>query len=93
MREAGFLLLLIAGACSATETPTRDELAHALRSYRTVAPIDLTHIACQSFAPDEPTEYACRWRQREDGHWRDWQGYFALSGAGWQTIDTPARRP
>ena len=92
MKRAALLLAVLAGACAATQTPTRDELAEALKGYEAVAPTDLTHIACRGF-DEEPTEFNCRWRQREGGYWRDWQGYFALSGAGWQTIDAPTRRP
>lgn len=92
MRRAALLLALLAGACAATPSPTRDELAHALRGYRSVAPTDITHIACRGF-DEEPTEFACRWREREGGRWQDWQGYLAVSGDGWQTIDSPSRRP
>ena len=92
MKRATLLLPLLAGACAATPTPTRDELAHALQGYGAVAPLDLTHIACTGY-DEEPTEFECRWRQRAEGHWQDWQGAFALSGVGWQTIDSPARRP
>jgi hypothetical protein len=92
VRRAALILPFLAAACAATPTPTRDELAQALEGYGRVAPIDLTHIACQGFH-EEPTEFACRWRQRVEGRWQDWQGYLALSGKGWQTIDSPTRRP
>ena len=92
MKRAALLLVLLTGACAATPTPTRDELAQALEGRGPVEPTDLTHIACQSFG-DEPTEFACRWRQRDGRKWARWEGYFALSGDGWQTIDSPSRRP
>jgi hypothetical protein len=86
------VLPILAAACAATPTLTREELAQALEGYGPVAPADLTHIACQGF-DEEPSEFACRWRQRAGGRWQDWQGYFALSREGWQAIDTPSRRP
>jgi hypothetical protein len=94
VKRAALLLAVLAGACAATPTPTRSELAQALRAFDgpAVAPEDLTHIACQGFE-EEPTEFACRWRQREGRRWRDWESYLALSGDGWIMIDTPARRP
>ena len=92
MRNAALVLALFASACAATPTPTRGELAHALEGYGAPEPTDLTHIACRSFS-EEPTEFACRWRQRDGRKWEGWEGYFAVSGEGWQTIDSPARRP
>jgi hypothetical protein len=88
------LLAFLAAGCAATPTPTRDELAQALRAFDAApaAPTDITHIACQSLAAD-PTEFACRWRQRDGRGWQGWQSSLALSGDGWQLIDTPARRP
>ena len=93
MKRAALLLPLLAGACAATPTPTRDELAEALKGYTSVAPLDLSHIACRGYGTEEPTEFMCRWRQREGQYWRDWEGAFAVSGKGWQTIDSLARRP
>jgi hypothetical protein len=92
VKRAALLLVLLTGGCAATPTPTRDELAHALRGYGVVEPTDLTHIACKGF-PEEPTEFVCRWRQRDGRQWQGWVGDFALSGAGWQTTDSPSRRP
>ena len=93
MKRAALLLASLASACAATPTPTRDELAAALKSYGPVEPTDLTHIACRSATPEEPTEFNCRWRQREGRQWHGWEGRFALSGTGWQTIGSPSRRP
>ena len=84
MRRTALAVSLLVAACAATPTPTRDQLADTLAER--VEPTDLTHIACEPLAAD-PAEFACRWRQREGRYWRDWQGYFALSGAGWHTID------
>ena len=94
MKRAALLPALLAGACAATPTPTRDELAGALRAFEAApaSPADITHIACQPLEAD-PTEYACRWRQRDGRQWRGWQSYLALSGDGWQLIDAPERRP
>ena len=92
MKRAALALVLLTGACAATPTPTRNELAQALKGYGQVEPTDLTHIACLSYS-EEPTEFECRWRQRDGRRWEGWQGAFALSGAGWQTIDSPSRRP
>ena len=94
MRRAALLLAFLTSACAATPTPTRDELAQALRPFGQpdVAPTDITHIACQSLEAD-PTEYACRWRQRDGRTWQGWQSYLAVSGDGWQLIDDPERRP
>jgi len=92
VKRAALLLVLVTGACAATPTPTRDELAHALRGHGPVEPTDLTHIACLAY-PAEPTEFKCRWRQRHGREGDGWEGGVALSGAGWQTIDSPSRRP
>ena len=92
MRHAALLLVVLTGACAATPTPSREELAQALGDYGAVEPTDLTHIACLS-DPEEPTELECRWRQRDGRRWQGWQGVFAESGEGWQTIDSPSRRP
>jgi hypothetical protein len=92
VKRAALALPLLAAACAATPTPTRDELAHALSGSGEVEPTDLTHIACLSYA-EEPTEFECRWRQRDGRRWEGWQGAFAVSGEGWQTIDSPERRP
>jgi hypothetical protein len=92
VRRAALLLALLASACAATPTPSRNELAYALRGYGAVDPTDLTHIACLSF-PEEPIAFACRWRQRDGRRWEGWQGVFAVSGERWQAIDSPSRRP
>jgi hypothetical protein len=86
------VLPILSAACAATPTPTREELAQALDGYATLAPTDLTHVACRGL-DEEPTEFACRWRQRAGMRWQDWQGYFALSRQGWQPLDSPSRRP
>jgi len=92
VKRAALVLVLLTGACAASPTPTRDDLAHALGGRAPAAPTDLTHIACQPLAAD-PSEYACRWRQRDGRQWQGWQSYLALSGEGWQLIDSPTRRP
>jgi hypothetical protein len=94
VKRAALLVPLLAGACAATLTPTRDELARALREQGglRVEALDLTHVACRPI-DEEPTEFWCRWRQREAGRWRDWQATFARSGGGWTMIDGPFRRP
>jgi hypothetical protein len=90
VRRAALALVLLTGACAATPTPTRDELAHALGSRAPAASTDLTHIACE---PAKAGEVACRWRQRDERQWQDWQGHLALAGDNWQLVDTPTRRP
>jgi hypothetical protein len=94
VKRAALLLVFLTGACAATPTPTRDELARALRPFDAApaASTDITHIACKSLEAD-PTEYFCRWRQRDGREWHGWQSYLALSGSGWQLIDGPARTP
>lgn len=94
MKGLALVVPLLVGACVATPTPTRNELAQTLRAFDgpAVASEDLTHIACQSIE-EEPTEFACRWRQREGRRWRDWESYLALAGDGWIMIDSPLRRP
>jgi len=94
VKRPALALVLLTGACAASPTPTRDELAQSLRAFDgpTVAPTDITHIACLEIE-EEPTEFACRWRQRDGREWKGWQSVFALSGDGWQLIDTPAQRP
>ena len=90
MKRAALLLVLLTGACAATPTPTRDELARALGGRAPAAPTDITHIACESSGSDE---VACRWRQRDGREWQDWQSHLALSNAGWRLLDAPTRRP
>jgi len=94
VRRAALSLALLASACAATPTPTRDELAQALVAFHAApaAPTDITHIACRGLEVD-PTEFACRWRQRDGRRWQGWQSYLALSGDGWQLIDEPSKRP
>ena len=92
MRRAGLVLVLLTGACAATSTPTRDELAAALGGRAPAASTDITHIACEPSRPDA-AEVACRWRQRDERQWQDWQGHLALAGEDWQLLDTPTRRP
>ena len=92
MRCAALPLAVLAGACAATPTPTRDELVHALGSRAPDAPTDITHIACQ---PVEavPTEYACRWRQREDRVWDAWEARLSSGTDGWHVLEPPTPRP
>ena len=92
MKCAALVLVLVTGACAATPTPTRDELAEALDQRAPAAPTDITHIACQPLTGD-PAEVACRWRQRDERQWQGWQSHLALSDAGWHLTDTPTRRP
>ena len=92
MRRAAPVLVLLAGACAATPTPTRDELARALDGRAPEAPTDLTHIACERSATDAGA-VACRWRQRDGRQWQDWQSRLARSEGGWQLLDPPTRRP
>lgn len=91
MRRAAPVLVLLAGACAVTPTPTRDELARALDGRAPEAPTDITHIACERSAA--ATEVACRWRQRDGRQWRDWQSRLTLADGGWRLIGTPTRRP
>jgi hypothetical protein len=94
VRHAALGLVLLTAACAATPTPSRDELARALAppGRPAVAPTDITHIACLPREADR-TEFACRWRQREDRTWLGWRSYLAVSGDGWHLIDPPERRP
>ena len=94
MKRAALFLVLFAGACAATPTPTRDELLEALRASGR-APVeaeDLTHIACQQ-AFDAPSDFACRWRQRDGRQWQDWQAYLSQSSGRWKLVGKPSRRP
>jgi hypothetical protein len=92
VRRAALLLVLLTGACAATPTPTRDELAQALGSRAPAASTDITHIACEPSGATS-AEVACRWRQRDGRQWQDWQSHLALAGDGWQLVDTPTLRP
>ena len=94
MKRAALVLAVLVCACAATPTPSRDELAWALRPFgaEPATPADITHIACRPLAAD-PTEFACRWRQRDGWRWDGWQSYLAYSGDGWQLIGGPKRRP
>jgi hypothetical protein len=57
-----------------------------------VAPLDLAHIACRGSTGDR-AGFACRWRQRQGGRWRDWQARLASSSAGWRVVEAPVPRP
>jgi hypothetical protein len=92
VKRAALTVALLAGACGATPTPTRDELAEALAGVRTLAPTDLSHIACGGSTGDR-TGFPCRWREREGGRWRDWQGRLAPTDSGWRIVEAPTRRP
>ena len=94
MRRAALLLALLAGACAATPTPTRNELLQALRASDEAPadPQDLTHIACEP-ADGAPSEIACRWRQRDGRRWLDRQAYLARSSGGWKLVGRPSLRP
>ena len=92
MNRAALLLAFAAGACAATPTPTRDELARALGGRAPAAPTDITHIACEPSRAGR-AEVACQWRQREGRQWHGWRSHLALSGDGWRLIDNPERRP
>ena len=90
MKRAALVLVLLTGACAATPTPDRDELARALGERAPPATTDLTHIACEPLAAKE---VACRWRQRDGRQWRDWQSHLALADGGWRLTEAPTLRP
>jgi len=92
VKRAALVLVLLTGACVATPTPTRDELARALGESAPAVPTDITHIACEPSNPGA-SEVACRWRQRDGRRWQDWQSHLALAGDGWQLVDAPTLRP
>ena len=92
MRRAALLLVLLTGACAATPTPTRDDLARALGDRAPAAATDITHIACET-PSTESAEVACRWRQRDGRAWQDWQSHLAPAGDGWRLTGSPTRRP
>lgn len=92
MRRAALLLAVLTSACAATPTPSRDELAQALKERELVEPTDITHIACQAVDDGKP-EVACRWRQRQGRDWQGWQSHLALTDAHWHLVDPPTRRP
>lgn len=92
MTRAALLLVLLTGACAATPTPTRDELARVLGGRAPAASIDITHIACEP-AEADAAEVVCRWRQRDGRDWQGWQSHLAHSGDGWQLVNAPVRRP
>lgn len=92
MKRAALVLVLVTGACAATPTPSRDELAEALDGRGPATPTDITHVACQPIDAASG-EVACRWRQRESHKWQGWQSHLAHSGEGWQLIGAPERRP
>lgn len=92
MRRAALVLVLVTGACAATPTPAREQLAEALGERGPARSTDITHIACEPLDAAS-AEVACRWRQRHHRRWQDWQSQLARTGEEWQLIDTPERRP
>lgn len=94
MKRAGLVLVLLTGACAATPTPTRDELARAIENFEgtAVAPTDLTHITCRS-PPVVVDQVSCSWRQREGRRWVGMWAYLDMSGDRWQLMDAANRRP
>jgi hypothetical protein len=94
VKAAATVLTLLAGACAATPTPGREQLAAALEMFNgmPVAPISLVHIGCRTIS-GEPGVFACRWRQQEGRYWRDWQGRLTQAEEGWKIVGTPSRRP
>ncbi len=94
MKRAALVLVLLAGACAATPTPGREDLAAALENFNgmPVAPIALVHIGCQTIS-GEPGVFACRWRQQEGRYWQGWQSRLAHVGEHWRIVGQPSRRP
>jgi hypothetical protein len=94
VKRAALPLVLLVGACAATPTPTRDELLEALRASGGAPATSegLTHIACEQ-AFDAPSDFACRWRQRDGRRWQDWQAYLSQSSGGWKLVGMPSQRP
>ncbi len=94
MKRAALILVLLAGACAATPTPGREDLAAALENFNgmPVAPIALVHIGCQTIS-GEPGVFACRWRQQEGRYWQGWQSRLAHVGEHWRIVGQPSRRP
>ena len=84
---AVLLLLPLAAAC-ATVGPTARELEQALAEARPAAPpAKVARVRCVTF-DEEPTEFLCRWRQRDaSGAWRRWTTYLAVDSHGYQLID------
>jgi hypothetical protein len=94
VKRAALVLTLLAGACAATPTPGREQLAAALEEFSgmPIAPIALVHIGCRTIS-GEPGVFACRWRQQEGRYWRGWQGRLAQAGEHWRIVGEPSRRP
>jgi len=81
----GILILLIVGGCSSVDGPNRMDLAEALRT----SPSEISALRCHGF-PEEPTEYACRYRSRNGaGLWLHQEVVLAIDGSSWIVIDGP----
>jgi len=82
-----------AAAGAREPVPSAAELATALtrQTRKPVPAADVRPLDCEGFA-EEPTEFACRWRQRVNGRWLRYSTYFAIDGNGWTIIDWPPSR-
>jgi len=79
-------LLLLAGCV--TTGPDRTDLAQALQAQ----PAALSAVRCNGI-PEEPTEYACRYRSRDaGGRWTPEEAVIAADGSAWVVIDGPVPR-
>jgi hypothetical protein len=76
-------------ACAAVG-PSTGQLADALERHQSTANRpNVRRVRCQSFA-EEPTEFACIWRQRgRTGDWEEWSTYVAMDRDGYVLIDEP----
>ena len=60
----------------------------ALVPYRVkrLTPGDIRAIHCVS-SDEEPTEFQCKWQQRNNGSWVKRTTWLAIDGSGWHVMD------
>src|SRR6185312_13836046 len=97
MFRAGAILFLALAATGASAlaasdpSPSSAEVAAAVQEFSgwSVGADHVRSVSCARIE-EEPTEFACKWRQKVGGRWKGFRSYFALAGSGWQLIDEPA---
>jgi hypothetical protein len=77
--------LLIVGGCASSIGPSRADLASVLA----IPSSNIDRLSCHDI-PEEPTEFGCRYRQRDSaGQWVRQDVMVAMDGATWVIIDGP----
>ncbi|MCC4294704.1 hypothetical protein [Brevundimonas aurantiaca] len=77
--------LLLIGGCASPIGPSRADLAGVLA----ISSSEIDRLRCHDI-PEEPTEFGCRYRQRDAaGQWVRQDVMVAMDGATWVIIDGP----